>query len=231
MDVQPVVPDFAASVLVIRPDDDGLEVLMVERINRGFFGGLVVFPGGKVDEIDQSELAKRTVSGNLEDHEFRSAALRELAEETGLAATENGVVRAPRGRDGVLLQSLADRGEVLAGESLVLISRWVTPEGAPRRFDTLFYLLPAASTPEIDIDPDELVGFAWSRPAEALSKYESGEWPMFLPTVAHLRWLHKRASIDDAIQSAQGADGRTLIKPQRVEDGSIVPIHLPAELP
>jgi hypothetical protein len=52
---------------------------------------------------------------------------------------------------------------------------------------------------------------------------------MFLPTIAHLRWLSKRGTIADALRAAEGADGRTLIVPRRVEDGSIVPVHLPVE--
>jgi hypothetical protein len=49
------------------------------------------------------------------------------------------------------------------------------------------------------------------------------------PTIAHLRWLARRVSIPDALASARGADGRTLIRPEVAHDGSIIPIHLPAE--
>jgi hypothetical protein len=52
---------------------------------------------------------------------------------------------------------------------------------------------------------------------------------MFLPTLAHLRWLERRLDVDDAIASAAGADDRSLILPRQMEDGSIVPIHMPAE--
>ena len=53
---------------------------------------------------------------------------------------------------------------------------------------------------------------------------------MILPTIAHRRWLSRRASIDDAMDSARGAEGRTLIEPKRVEDGSILPILLPEDV-
>lgn len=52
---------------------------------------------------------------------------------------------------------------------------------------------------------------------------------MILPTIAHLRWLVRRSSIEDAMVSSRGADGRTLIEPKRVEDGSILPILLPED--
>jgi hypothetical protein len=35
--------------------------------------------------------------------------------------------------------------------------------------------------------------------------------------------------VEDAFESARGADARTLVKPRLVEDGSLIPILLPAE--
>ena len=226
-----VIPEYAASVIVLREGTAGLEVLMVERPKRGFFGGLFVFPGGKVDPIDMSDLARTVVNGDDEDHEFRSAALRELAEETGLAATNEGVIVAASERDEALYRAILDSGHTLVGRSLVLVSRWVTPEAAPRRFDTFFYLLATTTTPKVRLDEDELVDHAWVTPSEALRRYDNDEWKMIIPTLAHLRWLQRRSSVQDALDSARGADGRTLIEPRRLDDGSILPIHLPAELP
>jgi 8-oxo-dGTP pyrophosphatase MutT (NUDIX family) len=226
-----VIPEYAASVIVLRPSDNNFDVLMVERHGRGFFGSLVVFPGGKVDPADKSELARSVVSGEGDNHEFRGAALRELAEETGLAATSNGVVVAPSERDGALYRAILDSGDTLAGELLVLVSRWVTPETAPRRFDTFFYILPTSTTPDVRLDEDELVDHAWVSPTEALHRHEDGEWKMITPTLAHLRWLQRRSSIEDALASADGADGRALIEPRRLADGSMLQIDMPGELP
>lgn len=55
--------------------------------------------------------------------------------------------------------------------------------------------------------------------------------PVAVPTLVPLRWLVRRTSIEDALASARGADGRTLIGPRLVEDGSLVPIHMPADTP
>lgn len=152
------------------------------------FGSLVVFPGGTVDESDRGS---------------RETALRELAEETGVAGG--------------------------SPEDLVLVSRWVTPRVAPQRFDTDFFIMVLDEPQDVVIDERELVGHAWSTPAEALSMAESGDWRMILPTLAHLRWLSRRSTVEDAVQAARGADRRTLIEPRQMDDGSLVPVYLPGE--
>jgi 8-oxo-dGTP pyrophosphatase MutT (NUDIX family) len=200
---------------------------MVRRHDRGVFGGLVVFPGGGVDDVDRSQLASDLVTGDSADQDHRAAALRELAEETGILATSRGVESSPDLRGRSLFEALHADGATLSGDSLVMVSRWVTPELAPRRFDTRFYLLAISTAPPVRLDPAELVDFSWITPKAALDKHESDDWPMILPTLAHLRWLARRSSVDEAIESAKGADGRTLIKPVRAEDGALIPVHLP----
>ena len=72
----PAVP--AATVVVLRDGQAGVEALLLERGSTSAFGGMWVFPGGKVDDTDHdhpdtSELAIA-----------RRAAAREAAEETGV---------------------------------------------------------------------------------------------------------------------------------------------------
>jgi 8-oxo-dGTP pyrophosphatase MutT (NUDIX family) len=70
----PVRPRVAATVIVLRGGDRGLEVLLVRRNPASrFMGGAWVFPGGAVDPAD----------GEGEEG-VRWAALRELAEEAGV---------------------------------------------------------------------------------------------------------------------------------------------------
>lgn len=216
--------DPAATILALRPVEGGFEVLMVHRNSRGFFGDLVVFPGGRVDDID--------VPDGLSLHDdlsHRNAALREFAEETGILITEEGPVRAPPVRDDDYYRWLASLDTSPGVDDLVLVSRWVTPEAAPRRFDTRFYVVSCVDAPEVEIDSDELIWHQWVTPQAALAHHDGAEWSMFRPTLSHLRWLSRWDSIDDAIRSAEGADGRTLVLPRRVEDGSLLPIHMPAE--
>lgn len=219
-----IVPDHAATVLLLRPALSGFEVLMVERNARGFFGGIVVFPGGSVDEIDRR-------AGDSDEKSARRAAIRELAEEAGIVLTRNDALAAPRLKDEAFYRWLDDNSIETGADSLMLVSRWVTPELAPRRFDTRFYLASSDVMPDVRIDADELIGHSWVSPQRALERYDAGEWSMILPTLAHVRWLSRRSSIEDAFESARGADGRTLVEPRQIEDGSLLPVLLPESTP
>lgn len=218
------VTDPAATTLALRQAAIGFEVLMVQRNSRGFFGDIVVFPGGKVDDIDVPE-----GHAPSDDLAHKCAALREFAEETGILITDSGPIRAPDARDDEFYRTLEQEEVAMGVDALVLVSRWVTPELAPRRFDTRFYVVGCEGAPEVVIDTDELVGYEWIAPRSALERYEAGTWALIGPTIAHLQWLSRWSSIEEAIRSARGADGRTLIVPRRVDDGSLLPIHMPAE--
>ena len=215
------VPDPAATVLLLRPATPGFEVLMVHRNSRGFFGGFVVFPGGRVEEADVPPGLTRE-----DDLSHRRAAIRELAEEAGIYLSVNEAVTAPDLRGPDLYEWMTSQDDP-AVDALVLISRWVTPEIAPRRFDARFYLARCEQAPAVQIDADELVGHSWVSPLEALERHQDGEWRMISPTISHLRWLARRSSIEDAFISARGADGRTLIEPRQVEDSSLLPVYMP----
>lgn len=215
--------DRAATVLLLRRADP-FEVLMVARNSRGAFGSMEVFPGGAVDDIDIP------MGSDIEDDvSHRRAAIRELAEESGIVLTTDGAVPAAGHKGRAFYDWIERRGIELAVDSLVLVSRWVTPELAPRRFDTHFYLVECDGSPDVVIDTDELVGYRWTTPLDAIDRADRGEAAMILPTLAHVRWLTRRSSIEDAVASARGADGRTLIQPRVEDDGSLLPIHMPSE--
>ncbi len=164
-----------------------------------------------------------------EDLAHRWAALREFAEEAGILITSNGVTPAPGLRDAAFYEWLDIQGVSPGIDRLVLVSRWVTPDFAPRRFDTRFYVVACTDPPEVEIDTDELVGHEWVAPEAALERQREGTWSMMQPTISHLRWLSRHDSVDDALGSARGADDRTLAIPRVDEDGSMLSINMPAE--
>lgn len=69
----------AATVVLLRDHSDGLQVLMMRKNSKMAFGGMWVFPGGKVDESDYDPNAPKDVFAAS-----RQAAIREAEEEAGI---------------------------------------------------------------------------------------------------------------------------------------------------
>ena len=135
----------------------------------------------------------------LTDCAFRRAAVRELAEEVGIDV------------------------EVA---SLAFVSRWVTPANFPRRYDTCFYLASLSASPPWTLAPQEVEAAAYISPVAALAAHEAQEWPMVLPTLAHLRWLGKFATIQEAVEATKDAKPNP-VTPVVMEDGSLLSVDLP----
>lgn len=78
----------AATVIVVRDGDDGVETLLLRRNSRlGFAGGAWVFPGGRVDpgDVDPDH-------PDDEERAARRAAVREAAEEANLSVDPDALV-------------------------------------------------------------------------------------------------------------------------------------------
>lgn len=71
----------AGTVVVLRPAEEGLEVLLMRRPDRGSFASAWVFPGGKVEDVDRR-------AGEPESEDARRAGIRETAEEVGLEVAD-----------------------------------------------------------------------------------------------------------------------------------------------
>jgi 8-oxo-dGTP pyrophosphatase MutT (NUDIX family) len=82
-EVNPALP--AATVVLVRDGNNGLEVLMLHRDSKVAFGGMWVFPGGRVDDGDR-------LPGDDEMTSARRAAAREALEECGLAVDPDDLV-------------------------------------------------------------------------------------------------------------------------------------------
>ena len=209
-----VTPRLAATTLIVRDGDAGLEVLMVRRsLQASFMPGAYVFPGGAVDAVDgnadhlaacdepAAALLQRigTVTEVGEQAPaYAVAALRECFEECGLwlgapdhhaPAAGWALLRARLHAGETLAALVADAGGPLATSCLQPWSHWVTPVGLPKRFDTLFFVAraPAGQVPEVDAG--ETTTLAWVHPPAALAALARGEFPMEFATISTVESL------------------------------------------
>lgn len=160
----------AATVVVLRDGQQGLEVLLLRRDrDLSFAGGNWVFPGGRIDPGDHPD-----TGADLE-LAARAAAVREAAEEAGIA---------------------------LDPSSLARWSHWTPPPESPRRFSTAFFVaaLSDAAT-EIVIDDGEIREYCWQRPLDMLDRRDAGEVNLTPPTVITLHQLLPHSDVDAALSA------------------------------
>jgi len=187
----PTVPRPAATVILLRGGAVSLEVLLVRRNPRArFMGGAWVFPGGAVERSEGSG-----------DQALRRAAVRELAEEAGIATTP---------------------------EALVPFARWITPAEVKTRFDTWFFLACAPAGAEPRIDGSEVVDARWCEPAQALDAARRGELPLVFPTIKQLEQLAHFSSAEALLAHTRGRPVRP-VQPRVVRSGETARIVLPGE--
>ncbi len=210
-------------------DGSTLEVCMLRRnLQSKFVGGVHVFPGGAVDPGDSHEAVLSRCDGLTAEQAdtagglaFWVASIRETFEEAGLLPAHWAADGAPLhfGDDAVAARFEAHRravdsgardlGAVLIEEGLRLdltgthfVSRWITPLGLIRRYDTRFFVAAAPSGQVIAHDGREAIEAEWHRPAEALRRRAAGEMVMRFPTVASLHMLAASASAQEALAAA-----------------------------
>jgi glyoxylase-like metal-dependent hydrolase (beta-lactamase superfamily II)/8-oxo-dGTP pyrophosphatase MutT (NUDIX family) len=245
---EPVTPRPAATVVLVRPGPRGLEVLLTHRpATMAFAPDMHVFPGGRVDPADadpalaarsvlSAEAAAERLGGDLEPATALAAhiaAIREAFEEVGVLLADH-----VPGADLVAARSqlLADTGSFAAiadaldlrlrTDSLVPLSRWVTPPSMPRRFDARFF---AAAFPEgaaVTLVGDEVLAQAWYRPIDALESMAAGDLGMWLPTSTTLMQLEHARSIGDIAERLAPARLGEVV----VEDvaADVIRIEMPA---
>jgi 8-oxo-dGTP pyrophosphatase MutT (NUDIX family) len=213
----PPVPRLAATVLVVHADPAGgrFQVLMTRRHKDMFFSSALVFPGGVVDETDRAADWRDHISGDegLDDAEraLRIAACRETFEETGLLlAASSG----PRDEicavpDGTFLDLVRARGVVLCLDQVQPFAHWVTPETAPKRYDTHFYLCRAAPGAEAVCDGREAVSLEWLAPADLLNRPDASG--IMFPTRLNLQRLAESETVEDAFAAAAARPAFTVM--------------------
>ena len=201
---------------------------MVKRPGRGDFPDLHVYPGGKVDSddegfdalcsgIDDAEASSRVRvdAGGLK---YWVAVIRECYEEAGVLLAERDgapfeyASDAERARFRLARQDLIDgtlkfsdfvtsEGLRLATHRVQYLSHWITPEGAPARFDTRFFVAGMPEGQTTDRHESEVVSGDWVTPKAALEHHEAGRWQMIYPTFTNLGSVAGYARVDEMIDA------------------------------
>lgn len=147
-------PVLAATVILLRDGSTGLETLMLKRNSKIAFGGMWVFPGGRIDVDDW-----QGVDASDELAASRRAAEREALEECGLVVDPDAMHpfshwtppnTTPRRFLTWFFAARAGEGRVEIDHGEIRDSAWMSPADALRRRDAR----------EIEIAPPTFVSLA-----------------------------------------------------------------------
>lgn len=214
----PVTPRHAATILMLRDSDDGLQVLMTQRSHKASFApGVFVFPGGQLDDADGSAAAQAVSRARSDQDElhrkFAHAALRESFEELGiLLAWQKGrdALCEPhhasvldRSGDADFYGQLAAANLELAIDRTGWLSQWTTDPDLPKRFSVRFFVAPMPEGQEPIADGTEQFSPVWVSPAAALEQHAQGQFSMIFPTIRTLRQLQRFARVEQVLDTAR----------------------------
>ena len=248
-----VAPRAAATVLLVRDGQHGVEVFMLRRVaTMEFAPRMMVFPGGGVDARDAdpalpwagptpADWGRVLGADEMTARELVVAAVREVFEECGVllagpdAESVVGDVsgadwqaerQALLSRQRSLAEVLIARGLVLRSDLLRARAHWITPEFESRRYDTRFFaaLLPEGQVP--DDATTEADHAAWVDPAELLRDYHRGEAMMLPPTVVSVEEVAAARSADEFLHEELPIEP-VLPVLMPTEDGVVIRCELP----
>jgi 8-oxo-dGTP pyrophosphatase MutT (NUDIX family) len=248
----------AATVLLARDSDDGPEVLLMRRSKRsGFAADAWVFPGGVVDDEDRDPAAMERLDGPTpmqwaerlgltdpaEALAYVVAAVREAFEETGIllarvsddATNPGGALSNINVARRALLSNAVDLRQIfitrnlrMAGDELLYLAHWITPEPEPRRYDTRFFLARVDAEAVCTPHEEELTESVWLTARGAVHYFELGSLKMLPPTVHTLRRLAGYGTVGEMFAALADAPVPAILPVmRRVADG--VAIELPPE--
>ncbi len=224
-----------------------------------FVAGAYVFPGGGVDGTDRDPRLFAVCAGRTDAEAsavlgidqgglaFWVAAVRECFEEAGvlLARDRQGrvVSFADRGtaarfeehrrrlnsRETTLVAICEEEGLLLDVEAIHYFSHWITPLGAPRRYDTRFFVC-AAPPEQVPLHDDgEVIANLWLSPGEALRRNSAGEYELIRPTYEVLRSLAEFTASVEILDVARTMGHVPAVQPRMGESNEGVRILLPGD--
>ena len=196
----------AATVLLLRDGDQGIEVLMTRRsMTASFAPGAYVFPGGGIDALDAAAHGHSTRRSTQSDLHLTQAiaAIRESFEELGVLLAKhvdgshiNTADIAALDRKAPFAAQCQERGLTLAGADVYVLAHWVTDRDLPRRFDVPFLVARMPEGQEPVADEAEQFEPEWIRPADALTRHAAGKFFIIFPTIRTLERLQHHATVD-----------------------------------
>jgi 8-oxo-dGTP pyrophosphatase MutT (NUDIX family) len=126
------------------------------------------------------------------------------------------------GRTGLLAVCRAE-GMVLAADTVHYVSHWITPELAPKRYDTRFFVTAAPPGQVAHHDDGETIATIWVRPTDALARFEAGEIELLPPTIDNLEKLGVHTSTEEVMAWArQVSEIPTILPMVLIEDGRLL---------
>ena len=215
---EPVPVRAAATVLLLRDSEAGIEVLMTRRSDRASFApGAYVFPGGQIDAADEAAQRIATHRPTQSGLQLTQAiaAIREGFEELGVLLARHADGRPVSAEDIASMDrsttspvsfvaQCEQRGLLLASDQVFTLAHWITDRDLPKRFDVPFLVarMPEGQTPTAD--ESEQFEPCWVRPADALARHAAGSFFMIFPTVRTLQRLAAYAKVDAVLEACAG---------------------------
>lgn len=226
----------SASILLIKNSSRGLKVLMMKRSHHlAFAPGALVFPGGCVDISDTKKylwspsIIEGITRGRQNDIMFRIAALRELWEETGILLTDRLKTVMPEAtryaRSLAFRSFLRSKKARLLTNSLIPFSRWITPEGLPKRYDTHFFVAPFTGRGFSRPDGYEAIWAGWLTPSDILQDCQTRGVSLMAPTRLNLLKLSRSKTVAQALKDARQLP-RITILPKMIQKKRTIVIPL-----
>ncbi|WGW13934.1 NUDIX hydrolase [Saxibacter everestensis] len=192
-----VSPRLAVSVIMLRHGGHALETFIQNRVSTmDFAAGVVVFPGGRVDDVDNRAAV------NLEADE---ALLNRHAHSWRNTSVGSDHARSPADASAVLLAAACrevreETGARVDAGRLVPWANWVTPPGHSKRFDTYFYVTRADRGSQPQHQTTEADSSHWAPLRQILQDEADGRLKLMRPT----KWLLTDLAGFDDIDSILG---------------------------
>ncbi len=195
----------AASDLVVGGDDRSISGEM--SLSRGGLG-VVVAAARECFEEAGLLLARSAATGAAVD-------LTEASRRARLAALRHDL---NAGRT-TWTDVLTSERVVLDARDLHLFAHWRTPIGAPRRYDTWFFVAQAPHGDDGVHDDNELVASAWMSPSDALVQHRAGGIDLIFPTMRTLAILSRFSTAAEVIGALERLERDSRGRPAIVPEG------------